>query len=101
MLYLYISLPQYTVKELKSDIISSWCNYNGKSSFQFIWSFTLDKKEKQNISDPFLDEFPSAKDLREVNSWRVEYDENIHPVAINRNYKYDFKEDDIVANILR
>jgi len=62
-----------------------------------IWN----EKENRNKSGPLLDEFPGAKDFKKVKSWRVEYDENIHPVAINRNYNYNEKDNEIVRNILR
>ena len=101
MLYLYISLPHYTLKELKSDIISSCCNYKENPCFRFIRSIIWNGKENRNKSGPLLDEFPSAKDFKEVKSWRVEYDENIHPVAINRNYNYNEKDSEIVMNMLR
>ena len=98
MVYLYISMPHYTLKELKADIITSWCNHSQRWSYQFLRKFVW---EKRNKSDSILDEFPGAIDFKEINSWRVEYDENIHPVAINKNYRSDIKDHDIVTNSLR
>ena len=101
MVYLYISLPNYTFRELKSDIISSWCKYDENPCFQLIRNIIWKERENRNSSDLSLDEFPGAKDYKEASSWRVEYDETIHPVAIIRNYKESSKDNDIVTNIFR
>ena len=91
-------MPHYTLKELKTDIITSLCNHSQRSSLWSLRKFIWDQKERRNKSEPFLDEFPGAIDFKEIKSWRVEYDENIHPVAINKNYRNDVKEYDSVIN---
>ena len=102
MVYFHVWRPEYKLIELKQDILTTLNDCHKELYLPLIRRLISDfTRESTNKSADLSSDFLNVNHSKEVKSWRVEYDENIHPVAINIPSKCDAKHSILVSSMMR
>ena len=83
--------------ELKDDIILSVSNFH-KELDLFVWLKHIQKdiETNINITEKSNEELLKINDNLHSEAWRVEYNENNDPIAINSRYKYELRDSNVI-----
>lgn len=83
--------------ELKDDIILSVSNFH-KELDLFVWLKHIQKDIEThiNITEKSNEELLKINDNLHSEAWRVEYNENNDPIAINSRYKYELRDSNVI-----
>ena len=97
MVYFHVCRPNYKMIELKHDIILSVTNFH-KELDLFVWLKHIQKDIDThiNITDISNEELLKTNDNLHSDAWRVEYNENDDPIAINLRYKYELRDSNVI-----
>ena len=102
MIYLQVWRPHYTLVDLKEDISTSLLNYRHSVNIQLIpantWYF---EDDNESAIEYISNEFPRKSTEEEFSSWRVEYDDNIHPVAVNKREQPENTYTSLLTKLIR
>ena len=97
MVYFHVCRPNYKMIELKDDIILSVSNFH-KELDLLVWLKHIQKDIETHINttDKSDEELLKINDNLHSEAWRVEYNENNDPIAINSRYKYELRDSNVI-----
>ena len=102
MIYLQVWRPNYTIVELKEDVLTSLLNYRHSVNIHLLLRNTsYVENSNQSAMEYISSESPRKSPQEEFSSWRVEYDDNIHPVAFNKRKQQENRDTSLITNLIR